>query len=125
MSIKMTVDKSALIDEISDAVLVHREYARRLITLLNQDDSELKSVAALPIDKFESIYSTRLHIQRDVMKNSDITYLDAFRIILEQALAVKGTVKEVNVLQVKDKEGTGFFIFVSDSNLMLGVLPTL
>ncbi|WP_407334175.1 hypothetical protein [Enterovibrio sp. 27052020O] len=121
----MTVDKSALIDEISDAVLVHREYARRLITLLNQDDSELKSVAALPIDKFESIYSTRLHIQRDVMKNSDITYLDAFRTILEQALAVKGTVKEVNVLQVKDKEGIGFFIFVSDSNLMLGVLPTL
>ncbi|MDD1793328.1 hypothetical protein LRP50_09340 [Enterovibrio sp. ZSDZ42] len=121
----MTVDKRALIDEISDALLVNREYALGLITLLNQEDSELKSLATLPIDKFESVYSSRFNIQRDVMKNRDVTYLDAFRATIEQTLAVKDSVKEVNVLQVKDEKGKGFVVFVTDSKLMLGVLPTL
>ncbi|MBD1556270.1 hypothetical protein HC752_04910 [Vibrio sp. S9_S30] len=92
--------------------------------MLSQEGSELSSSAVLPIGKFESIYSSRLDIQRRVLKNEDEAYMHAFEALMNQVSDVRLSAKEISIVQVK-AEHRGYLIFITDARSVLGALPIL
>ncbi len=92
--------------------------------MLSQENSELSSSAVLPIGQFESVYSSRLDIQRRILKNEDEAYMHAFEALMNQVSDVKLSAKEISIVQVK-AEREGYLIFIADARSVLGALPIL